>query len=77
MATVINNPPGTGDGSGSGSSAGLIIGIIIAVILLFVLFAYGIPAMRHSGSGTNVNVPGKIDVNVNKGSGGTSGGTGY
>ena len=66
MATIINNP---GDGNNSGgNAAGIIVGIVLVVIVLFVFFVYGLPAIRgtRQSSGTTVNVPDKIDVNVNK-----------
>jgi len=64
MTTIINNPD-TGGGK-SGGGAGLIIGavVVIAIIALFIL--YGLPALRRSTSGTTVNVPDKINVNVNQ-----------
>lgn len=47
----------------SGSSAGLLIGIALVVIVLLFLFFYG-PSFL--GGGSQINVPGTIDVNVNK-----------
>jgi hypothetical protein len=65
MATIINNPS---DSNNAGSGAGLIIGIVIAIIVLFIFIVYALPALRGSRSaGTTVNVPDKINVNVNKG----------
>lgn len=53
MATVINNPS-------EGSGAGTILGIVVAVIIIALLFIYGLPALRGTGStqpaGTNINV---------------------
>ena len=68
MATVINNPGGTGDNAG-GWGPGAIIGIILAIIVVFVLLVYGIPAMRSTRStgGPSVNVPSDVNINVNKG----------
>lgn len=69
MATIINNP---GDGGDRGPGAGLVIGIVVAVILVVLAFVYLIPAIRGSGGngGTpQVNVPSKVDINVNKGGG--------
>jgi len=62
MATVINNPDTSGDSGGMG----WVVGMIIAILLAFVFFVYALPAIRNSGSGTNINVPDKIDVNVNQ-----------
>ena len=64
MATVVNNPSGE-----QTSSLGLLLGVIVAIIALFAIFFYGIPALR-SGAGTNINVPDKVDLNVNQGANG-------
>ncbi len=68
MATVINNP----DGASEGSGAGMVVGVLVAilVIVLFVLFA--VPALRGVNRGSTINVPDKVDVNVNPGTGGTT-----
>ena len=65
MATIINNPSGEQDTTGG---AGLIIGIVVAIILFFIFIVYGIPALRGStrSNSTNINVPDKINVDVNK-----------
>lgn len=69
MATVINNP-GQGDGDNSGGGAGLIIGVIVAIVIIVLFVVYGIPALKSgSDSGTQVNVPDQIDVNIDDGSG--------
>jgi hypothetical protein len=64
MATIINNPPENTDSGG----AGLIIGIVMAIIIVFLFVAYALPALRknNNNSGTTINVPDKVDVNVNK-----------
>ena len=56
MATIINNPSGSGEGSG----VGVIIGILVAIVLIILFFAYGLPALRGNPAPAN---PG-IDVNV-------------
>lgn len=43
---------------------GLIVGLIILAVILFLVFYYGIPALRGAASGPTVNVPDKVDVNV-------------
>lgn len=49
----------------SGMGIGLIIGLIVLLIVVFLLFYYGLPYLR--GGGTQVNVPDKVDVNVQPG----------
>lgn len=51
------------------NNSGLIVGLILAIVFLFLLFYYGIPAIRSAGSSATpqVNVPGKVDVNVHSG----------
>lgn len=48
------------------STGGLnfLLGLIALVVLLYVLFVYGLPALRNSTSAPQINVPGQIDVNV-------------
>ncbi len=77
MATVINNP------SNESSGAGTILGIIVAIILIALLFIYGLPALRGSGTANtagNSNTPGasaSVDVNLpGATSGNASGSTG-
>jgi len=76
MATVINNPDSGGrDGGGSG----VIVGVIVAIIILVLFFLYALPAIRGTTkSGTTVNIPDKINVDVNQQpSGGTGGQSNY
>ncbi len=63
MATVINQPAPAREHTDSGM--GFLLGVILLVILGVLLFTYGIPYLSNSFSGPQVNVPGKIDVNVN------------
>lgn len=64
MATVINNPNGTADGS----SMGMVLGIIVALLVIALLVFFAVPALRSgSSSGNSVNVPDKVDVNLNSG----------
>ena len=64
MATVINNPPSSPETEGG---LGWVIGLIIALLLIGLIF-YGFPALRgaNRGGGANVNIPDRVDVNVNK-----------
>ncbi len=75
MATVINNPRPLVDRSEvveSRSGAGFVLGVLAAIILGVLILAYAIPALRNS-TGTTVNVPDRINLDVN--GAGTSGGT--
>lgn len=62
MATIINNPPANDNSSGP---MGMIIGIIVLIVLVYLGYVYGLPAIRQMGT-PQINVPSKIDVNVNQ-----------
>ncbi len=62
MATIINNPPANDN---SGGPMGTIIVIIILIVLGYLAYVYGLPAVRQMGT-PQINVPSKIDVNVNQ-----------
>lgn len=63
MATIINNP---GDGGNSSGGVGLIIGVIVIIAVIALFLLYGLPAMRKNNNDTNINVPDKIQIDVNK-----------
>jgi len=62
MATIVNNP-GNGE---SGNGMGMILGVIVILVIAFLFFVYGLPMLRQSAA-PQINVPGKIDVNVQGG----------
>ncbi len=62
MVEVIHEH--TNDSSGSGM--GFLLGIIVLVIVLILLFRFGLPILNQSTAAPQINVPGKIDVNVNQ-----------
>lgn len=68
MSTVVNNPaPVTSNDNGS---YGAVIGLVLVVVLVALFLIYGLPLLRgaySTGASTapQVNVPGKVDVNVN------------
>ncbi len=65
MTTIVNNPPP--QSNDSGGSVGMIFGLVIIAILVIVFFLYGLPAIQRMKSGdVQINVPSKIDVNVNQ-----------
>lgn len=61
MTTIVNTPPSSND---SGGNMGMIIGLIVLVVFGYLFFVYGLPAVRQMTSGTQINVPSEIDVNV-------------
>ena len=67
MTTIVNNPAPTNEGS---NPTGLILGIVILLAILGLLYFYGLPAFRNASSGTQINVPDKVDVNINQGGNG-------
>ena len=64
MTTVINTPQPSNDSSGG---MGMIIGLVVLVVFGFLFFVYGLPAIRQMGSGTQLNIPSEIDVNIKQG----------
>lgn len=52
--------------SSSGNGFGFLMGTILLVVVLYLLFMYGLPMIRSAAAPvTQVQVPDKIDVNVN------------
>ena len=49
----------------SGNSMGFIMGVILLIVALFLFVYYLLPAVQNR-EGTSINVPDKIDVNVNQ-----------
>lgn len=64
MATIVNTPA-----ADSGSNMGMIVGLLLLAVIVGLFFIYGIPALRQTTSQPSINVPDKINVNVNPGSG--------
>lgn len=68
MATTIINPPAQGESSSNGGSGmGFILGIILILFLVVLFFVYVLPLIQQSitqGTGTQVNIPKDINVNV-------------
>jgi LPXTG-motif cell wall-anchored protein len=61
MATIINNPDtGTTD-----NGMGVLLGVIVFIIFAILFFIYGLPYLANSFSQPAVQVPDKVDVNVN------------
>ncbi len=47
----------------SGNYMGFLLGILLLVIVLFMFAYYFLPLIR---SGTQINIPGRIDVNLHQ-----------
>jgi hypothetical protein len=62
MTTIINTPPATKE---SGGNIGMIIGLIFLIGAAYLFIVYGLPAIRQMSS-PQINVPDKIDVNINQ-----------
>ena len=59
--TVVNNVPPANNGN---NGMGFLLGIIVLAAFFLFVFYYGLPYL-HGGMGTQLNIPNKIDVNVN------------
>lgn len=65
MATIVNTTPAAASESNSGLS--FLLGAILLVILFILALSYGGQVLRGMRlGGTQINVPDKVDVNVNK-----------
>lgn len=69
MATIVNTPATTDSGNGTG----FFLGIVLFIAVIFMLVYFGLPLLQNANVGTapSVTVPGKIDVNVQGGQGGS------
>ena len=74
MATIVNTPAaGENVESSSGSMMNLFFGVVIVLLVVGFLLYIGLPMMRSVGSAAQapqVNVPDKINVDVNAPQGG-------
>ena len=71
MATIVNTTPAATSDTGSGT--GFLVGMILLLAFIFLFFMYGLPLLTQSfrsASGPQVNIPDKINVNVNTPQGG-------
>jgi hypothetical protein len=78
MATHINNNPGSTrevrevhheHGESGGGGMGFLLGVIVLVVFAALFLVYGLPYIQNSmrGGGTNINIPDKINIDVNRG----------
>lgn len=58
---VVHNHPTENANSGSG----FLLGVILLIIFVLFLLYYGLPLIRNTAT-PQLNVPSKIDVNVNQ-----------
>lgn len=66
MATIVNTPAATERDT---SSWGGLMAVVLIIAFIVLMLYYGLPALRSAGTGygttPQINVPGKVDVNVN------------
>lgn len=62
MATIVNNPPS----DNSGGPLMMIIVLVVLIVLGYLGYVYGLPAIRNMSGTPQINIPSKIDVNVNQ-----------
>lgn len=69
MATVVNTTsPAHAEPAGYGVS--WVIGLLLLLFVVFLMFYYGLPALRSATTAPSVSVPERVDVNVNQNPGG-------
>jgi LPXTG-motif cell wall-anchored protein len=62
MATVINNPSTSDSSSGVSTMIGM---VLLLLVIVFVLM-YALPRLRLGTTTPQINVPDKVDVNINQ-----------
>ena len=65
MATIINNQPPVQNQGSNGSN--FLLAAIVILFIIFLFFYFGLPYLRMYMGTPQINVPGKINVNVNGG----------
>ncbi len=64
MTTIVNTPPSQ-PVNDSSNSAGWLITALVVIALFFLLLYFGIPMLRRASTPAQINVPDKVDVNIN------------
>ena len=64
---VVERPVVRDYGRSDSGPLGGLIALILVLLVLFLVFYYGLPAIRSMTAGPTINVPKSIDVNVNNG----------
>jgi hypothetical protein len=64
MATIVNTTPAQPVERSNGM--GFLLGVVLILAFIFLFFLYGVPLLTQSfrSAGPQVNVPDKINVNV-------------
>ncbi len=68
MATIVQQPASTDTGSG----IGFLLGIVLLILFVLGLLYYGLPAIQNQTAAPTIQVPDRVDVNVNGGGNGGS-----
>ncbi len=61
MATIVNTPQ-----SSDSNGIGMLIALFLVIVVGFLFFYYGLPAIGNMTGGSQINIPSKIDVNINQ-----------
>lgn len=48
------------------NSMGFLLGVIMLIVFILALFYFGLPLLRSATRAPQVNIPDKVDVNVNQ-----------
>ena len=66
MATTINNASRQGGAPPivENSGAGFFLGVVLFIVTAILFFVYVVPRINSNTGGTRINVPDKIDINV-------------
>jgi hypothetical protein len=64
MVVINNTTPSTAQ-EPAGNGLGNLLAVILLIVFVVLLIYYGLPLIQNAARGPQINVPGKIDVNVN------------
>ncbi len=63
--TVVNTAPAAAPVERDSGGFGFFLGVLLLLVVAFLVIYFGFGAIRGATSGTTVNVPKQVDVNVN------------
>ena len=64
MATTHHHHISSDYDTDRSGGVGMLLGILMLILFMFLLFYYGLPAIKGAKQAPQINVTGQIDVNI-------------